>query len=243
MPPTPEHTGWSALWHGTVSDFATFPRRKSTWVILALGGAGAVAVHPFDHEINAKLVGNATVSRVFAAGEYLGLAWVQAGIGVGTYVIGRYMLPPDPGTKHSNKVAHIGFDLVRAQILVQSLTVGLKLAVQRDRPTGECCAFPSGHASMTFATAAVLERHFGWRNAWPTLLIASYVSASRLHDNVHWASDVVFGAALGMASGWTVVGRHGRSNYTWMPIRVPGGVGILFVSQPWSSNDRGSRGQ
>ena len=52
-------------------------------MILALGGAGAVAVHPFDHEINAKLVGNATVSRVFAAGEYLGLAWVQAGIGVG----------------------------------------------------------------------------------------------------------------------------------------------------------------
>jgi len=151
------------------------------------------------------------------------------------------MLPPDPGTKHSNKVTHIGFDLVRAQILTQTLTYGLKLSVQRDRPTGECCAFPSGHASTTFATAAVLERHFGMRNAWPTLLIASYVAASRLHDNRHWASDVAFGSALGMASGWTVVGRHGRSNYTWIPIRVPGGVGILVVSQPQSSNNRDSR--
>ena len=63
---------------------------------------------------------------------------------------------------------------------------------------------------MTFATASVIERHFGYRASWPMFLIAGYVSASRLTDNRHYLSDVLFGSALGIASGWTVVGRHGR---------------------------------
>jgi hypothetical protein len=121
-------------------------------MLLAVGAAGAIAVHPIDHELNAKLQGNETVSRFLA-------------------------------------------------------------------PT-------------TFATAAVLERHLGLRAAWPTLLIASYVGVSRLHDNRHFASDVVFGAALGTAVGWTVVGRHGGSSYVWLPVRVPGGAAIVVFRNP-----------
>jgi membrane-associated phospholipid phosphatase len=52
-----------------------------------------------------------------------------------------------------------------------------------------------------------------------------------LHDNRHYLSDVVFGAALGTATGWTVVGRHGRSNYAFIPVRLPGGAAILLVRQ------------
>jgi membrane-associated phospholipid phosphatase len=84
----------------------------------------------------------------------------------------------------------VGFDMVRALIVSQTLTQGIKVAVRRDRPTGECCAFPSGHASATFATAAVIERHFGYRGSWPMFLIACYVATSRLHDNRHFLSDV-----------------------------------------------------
>ena len=229
-PQLPAHTGLPALWHETVSDFASFPRRKSTWAFLAIGAAGALAIHPADVAINQRLTGNETVSKIFAPGKYLG-GGVQVAAGVGAYVVGRYMMPAEAGTHRTNKVAHIGFDLVRAQILTQSMTYAIKLSVRRDRPTGECCSFPSGHASATFATAAVLERHFGLRGAWPTLLIASYVAASRLHDNRHYASDVVFGAALGTATGWTVVGRHGGSSYALLPVPVRGGVGLMLVSQ------------
>ena len=35
--PQPEHTGWGSLFHSTMSDFAAFPKRKSTWVILGIG--------------------------------------------------------------------------------------------------------------------------------------------------------------------------------------------------------------
>jgi hypothetical protein len=83
---------------------------------------------------------------------------------------------------------------------------------------------------VTFATASVLERHLGYRGAWPTFAIAAYVAASRLHDDRHFLSDVLFGGALGMATGWTVVGRHGRSGYALMPAPVPGGAMVSLIS-------------
>jgi membrane-associated phospholipid phosphatase len=149
------------------------------------------------------------------------------------------MMAPDPRAgRHTNKVAHLGFDLLRAQILTQTFTYGIKVAAQRDRPDGSCCSFPSGHASTTFATAAVLERHLGVRAAWPTMFLASYVAASRLYDNRHFLSDVVFGAALGTACGWTVVGRHGRSQYALVPSPVKGGIAVTLVHVPAQPDDR-----
>jgi membrane-associated phospholipid phosphatase len=154
---------------------------------------------------------------------------VQGGTAVGLYAIGRYVLPRAQGEPRTNKVSHLGFDLIRAGLVSQAMTQGIKIAVRRDRPTGQCCAFPSGHSATTFATASVIERHFGYRGALPTYAIAAYVAASRLHDNRHFVSDVLFGAAVGIVSGWTVVGRHGRSDYTLMPVPIRGGVAMIVT--------------
>jgi hypothetical protein len=229
QPPEPAHTGFKALVVETGRDFKAFPRRRSTWVILAIGGAAAAIAHPADDEVNARLVGSDAVGRFFAPGKYVGSVYVQAGTAVGLYMIGRYMLPHADGASKTNKVSHLGFDLIRSLAVSQALTQGIKIVVRRDRPTGECCAFPSGHASAAFATAAVLERHLGYRAAWPTFAVAAYVGASRLHDNRHFLSDVLFGGALGIASGWTVVGRHGRSDYALMPVPVRGGVMLTLT--------------
>jgi acid phosphatase family membrane protein YuiD len=228
-PPEPTHTGFKALLFETGSDFKSFPRRRSTWIILAIGGAAAAVAHPADDNVNPRLVGSDAVGRFFAPGKWIGSVYVQAGTAVGLYVIGRYMLPHADGEPKTNKVSHLGFDMLRALIVSQALTQGIKVTVRRDRPTGECCAFPSGHASATFATASVLERHLGYRGAWPTFAIAAYVATSRLHDNRHFLSDVLFGSALGIASGWTVVGRHGRSNYAMMPVPVRGGIMVTLI--------------
>ena len=44
------------------------------------------------------------------------------------------------------------------------------------------------------------------------LAAATYVGTSRLVDDRHFLSGVVFGATLGESIGWTIVGRHGRSS-------------------------------
>ncbi len=227
----PAHTGIAALFRDTGSDFKAFPRRQSTWVILGIGGASAALAHPIDDYVNEHIVGSKSVGRLFAPGKYIGSVYVQAGAAFGLYAIGRYVLPHKAGEPKTNKLSHLGLDLTRAVIVSQTLTQAVKVTVRRDRPTGECCAFPSGHASATFATAAVLERHLGYRGAWPTWLIAAYVSASRLHDNRHFLSDVLFGGALGVASGWTVVGRHGRSEYALIPSATRGGMMVSVVRQ------------
>jgi membrane-associated phospholipid phosphatase len=229
-PPEPHHTGFQALVRSTASDFKTFPQRTSTWVILGIGGAAAALIHPFDDDISEELPKHDNLKKVFAPGKYLGYTWVQMGASIGTYVIGRYYYHPAEGK--TNRVSHLGFDLLRANLLTTALTYGVKYGVRRDRPDGTCCAFPSGHASVTFASASVLERHFGYRAAWPTFVIAGYVSASRLTDNKHFASDVLFGAALGMASGWTVVGRHGRDDFAMYPVMLRGGAGVMMTWAP-----------
>ena len=79
---------------------------------------------------------------------------------------------------------------------------------------------------MTFAAATVIERHLGWKRSVLGYTIASYVAASRLHDNRHYLSDVVFGAAVGSIAGRTVT-EHGREMWTFTPAAVPGGVAIV----------------
>jgi len=107
--------------------------------------------------------------------------------------------------KDQPKVSHIGMDLLRALILDEAMTQTLKYAVQRERPDGsDSHSFPSGHSSATFAVATVLERHVNWRLSVPAYLFASYVAMSRLHENKHYASDVAFGAAVGIIAGRTV---------------------------------------
>ena len=228
--PEPVHTGFRSLAKDSAQDFLAFPRRRSTWAILAIAGGAAALAHPIDETANAHLRGSPAVGRFFAPGKYLGQTYTQVGVAVGLYTVGRFVVPKaSEGESQTNRWSHLGFDLIRAQIVSQSITHTIKLSVRRDRPDGTCCAFPSGHAASAFAAASVIERHFGYRLAWPTLLAATYVGASRLHDNRHFVSDVIFGAAIGTASGWTIVGRHGRDKYALMPAPVRGGLMLTLV--------------
>ena len=122
-------------------------------------------------------------------------------------------------------------DLLQAQILTEMLVEPIKFATHRLRPDGsDHQSFPSGHAAVTFATATVIERHLGWRKAVLAYAIASYVAMSRLHDNKHYLSDVIFGAAVGSIAGRTVV-HHEADYWAMTPVAVPGGGVALMVSR------------
>jgi len=54
---TPEHTGWATVARDAAHDLAAFPRRKSTWTILGIGGVAALATHPADHYVERHAVG------------------------------------------------------------------------------------------------------------------------------------------------------------------------------------------
>jgi len=106
-------------------------------------------------------------------------------------------------------------DFVLLLLLSEVLTAVLKLLVDRSRPCtipsfaytlpGYGCAtqpdpsFPSGHASRAFALAAFIGLRFRWRAGGAAMGFAVLVGLSRIYLGIHWPSDILGGAVLGIA--------------------------------------------
>jgi membrane-associated phospholipid phosphatase len=217
--PTPEHTGIKALFSDLFDDVKHLPASENYW-IAAIGGGAAMAVHPADSSVTSYLVDASWAHNVFRFGAVLGDTPELLGASIGVYAVGRF--------KGESKISHVGMDMLQAIAVNEMMVYGLKYATRRERPDGSGAdSFPSGHASNTFAVATALERHAGWKLAFPAYAFASYVAASRLHDNRHYLSDVVFGAAVGTIAGRTVT-RHGRE-FPITVAAVPGGAELVYM--------------
>lgn len=220
--PAASHTlpGFGSLFRDFGTDLKRFPSVETG---VLLGGAGVVsaAVYPEDREISNSFAGSAALGETLESGNVLGGAAMQAGFAVGTYALGRAL--------GSEKVSIVGADLIRAQMLTTLFTQAIKFSTQRTRPDGLKYSFPSGHTSSSFATATVLQRHYGWKAGIPAYALATYVAASRVQDRHHYLSDVVFGAALGVAAGRTVTIGRGTARFAMAPIAADGGGGVAFT--------------
>ena len=195
-----------------------------TAAILGVGGGLAAWVHSEDAEITQQWSRSPELDRVFEPGATLGAGWVQAGGALGAYLLGRRI--------HNAQLATLGGSLIRAQTINALLTQGLKVSVRRKRPDGTSFSFPSGHSSATFATATVLQRHLGWKIGAPAYAVAAFVGASRLQENRHYLSDVLFGAAVGIVSGRAATIGRGAATFSISPLAAPGAVGVAFTHQP-----------
>ena len=190
-------------------------------ITIGAGGALALAVRPADRNLTRRASLSEDMGEAFGPGSGLGSGYAQFGGAIATWMIGK--------ATDSPRVQALGYDLVRAQVVNEILTQGLKFGVGRTRPDGTSHSFPSGHTSSSFATATVLQRYFGWKVGVPAYALASYVGASRMQANRHYASDVIFGAALGIVSGRTVTLGHGKTKFALSPMAVAGGAGVSFV--------------
>jgi undecaprenyl-diphosphatase len=65
-------------------------------------------------------------------------------------------------------------------------------------------SFPSGHASLFFALSTVV--YFYNKKAGVILYAASFlISLARVFSGVHWPSDILAGAVIGVLSGLVIV--------------------------------------
>jgi membrane-associated phospholipid phosphatase len=214
---------FKALGHNLGDDVKHIPRRNSAYWLA--GGIGlAFAVHPIDHTFNQHLTAH---TNYFVAGQYMGELYTILGAGVAAYTFGRAADYP--------RTEHLGMDEIEGVILSEGIVEGAKYVIRRPRPSNpggilkSDYSMPSGHATMTFAAATILQQHLGYKAGIPTYLIATYVAMSRLHDNVHYASDVVMGAATGIIIGRSVTW-HGRNFFGELQ-PVPGGIGVSFATK------------
>jgi membrane-associated phospholipid phosphatase len=146
------------------------------------------------------------------------------GIGVGLYVIGRL--------DHQRRLQDLGLHTTEAVVISTATSYGIKVLAGRARPHRDIRkprdfqlgrgisgddyqSFPSGHTTAAFAFAAAVSREtqFWWPDSrWyvGTALYAgaTLVGVSRMYHNMHWASDVLGGAAIGTLLGLKVVKYH-----------------------------------
>jgi PAP2 superfamily len=218
-PATPIEGGGAARFLRDVAgDYKHFIS-KETAVWLGAGGGAALAVHTADEWIAGRVQESNPVE--LTGGWTYGSMWLHIPVALAVWTV---------GAAADSDLAETGRDLLRGQISVVSWTYAIKLTADRTRPDGQPRSFPSGHTSTSFATAMVLQEHFGWKAGLPAFGAAAYSGISRITGNRHWASDVVFGAAVGLSSGRTVTLHLRNTRFSFAPLAVPGGSGVLVTA-------------
>jgi len=211
---------FSRIFTDTANDFARLSKKQSlAW--LSLGGGAALLAHTQDARVSTWVGSSDTVGST-KVGTTVGSFPFQFGAAMTTLAVARMANNP--------KAANVAVDLAQAQLVAQGVTYAFKYAAQRTRPDGSARSFPSGHTSVTFASATVLQRHFGWKVGIPAYAVATYVGASRLESNRHFLSDVAFGAALGIVAGRTVTIGKGNARFAVVP---SAGIQSAAVSFTW----------
>ncbi len=101
------------------------------------------------------------------------------------------------------KLGSDDFNYATSAIIANGLcTYGIKFITGRIRPDGaNRRSFPSGHTSSSFLAATIADDLYGSKIGVPAYLLAGLTGLSRIHDNKHYLSDVIFGASLGIALG------------------------------------------
>ena len=93
------------------------------------------------------------------------------------------------------------WDLSKTLAATASSTLLLNALIEKDSPNGESSdAFPSGHTSIAFGSAAFLQKRYGWKTGVPAYAVAAYVGWLRVDTDNHDAADVLGGAAVGILS-------------------------------------------
>lgn len=102
-------------------------------------------------------------------------------------------------------------------------TLILKYSVKEWRPDhSNRHSFPSGHTSTSFATAAFIQRRYGWKLGAPAYAVATYVGWGRVFSKKHHWWDAVAGAVIGAGSAYIFTRPWARDhNLSIAPIADP----------------------
>jgi len=200
-------------------------------LLIGVFAVGTAAVAPIDMQIASRLQDSATQANRFlhTAATGFRLLGDPGSIVTGSviYLAGR--------VGGNARVQSLGLHSVESIVFADILSGVIKYAAGRQRPfvdiknphsfqfgrglsDDKYRSFPSGHTTTAFAFASTVTREsqFFWPHAGflvGTIFYggASLVGISRIYNNMHWASDVVAGAAIGTIMGLHVV-KYTHSN-------------------------------
>jgi len=218
--------------------YFTAPLRWDTEDWSYFGGAllAIGAAHEYDDNVRAHFTAGSSTALDGQDRHSMRDAAPAAAIVAGTWAFA--MLLDDSAGRHET------WDMLEAAGFSGVSTYLLKYAAGRKRPNettrvddwshgGD--SFPSLHASAAFAIGTVLAESGGDDYRWVRRVlgygIAGATAYVRVHDNAHWTSDVVAGAALGIASAHFVMNRDSeRAKHLAFTVAPVDGGAMLSIS-------------
>lgn len=203
--------------YSNTKDAVLFPKRwnQKQWITAGSITLGTGALFFFDDDIQSWARDN-TTSNLDNLSKYIAEPWGTNKFCKNYALISAAGIFSYGMLANDTKAKHVAFSGVKAFILTGALTYIPKSIFGRQRPNakdgpdhldwhgpfqGE--SFFSGHTSVSFAFASVVADYYKDTKWVPVLAytFASLTGLSRIYDNKHWASDVLAGAAFGIAMG------------------------------------------
>ena len=164
--------------------------------ILGSAALAAFASLTIDQKIKSYAQGNGLLpEKVSHFGDMYGGYWAH-------WIIWSSILGTSILDKEKNNLSEKLEFSTLAMITNGVITELMKRSFGRVRPNGGCCkSFPSAHTSHSFTVATIADELYGNEVGLVAYCLAALVATSRIHDNKHYLSDVIFGAGLGTAVG------------------------------------------
>jgi membrane-associated phospholipid phosphatase len=113
---------------------------------------------------------------------------------------GRYL-----GFEPKNTIRSQTIDIAVANSVSLVIVTAIKHIAKEERPDqSDNLSYPSGHSAIAFTNAMLLFNEYKDSNLWYAssgFLFATTTGIFRIANNKHYASDVLTGAGIGLASG------------------------------------------
>ena len=178
--------------------------QKSNLLIMGSAGLGALLAYQYDANVQDYSQREGLLSsRISRFGDLYGGIW-------SAWLLPVSIIITSKTSDETNREMLEKLEFASSALIANGVvTVILKKLIGRERPnSNNKRSMPSGHASHSFAVAAVANELYGHKVGTAAYLIAGLVAISRINDNDHYLSDVIIGAGLG-----TIIGRGFSKTY------------------------------
>jgi hypothetical protein len=151
-------------------------------------------------------------TEIESAGEVVTLRSADLPVAAGTGDIEIQTDPPgavvsldgeyvgvSPQSEERRHTLAVTEELFESIILTTGSGLFFKEAIERDRPDGSGNhSLPSAHTALAFSLAGTLAWNYPWYVGASSITAASFIGFARVDSGVHFLSDVVAGAGLGL---------------------------------------------
>jgi membrane-associated phospholipid phosphatase len=186
------------------SIFIPLELTNSELITLAAATSLGVVAFKYDQEISDTIKSNNSkiANTLSSVGNFYGSGYGMGIVAAGSYFLGMYY--------DNNQLKRVGLFVIGAELAQAIVTTAVKDSFGRVRPSGDRGpydffeagnkSFFSGHTATAFTLATVVSEMY--KEDYPVVPYVAYGLAAltaygRVHDNHHWASDVIIAAVAG----------------------------------------------